>query len=213
MKDFNDVEYFSDVAKIRLVIAKLMKKHHLVDEVVMENALNQVDPFYGRIAKTGAFAVEFYCGLPEYIYTPYGKTAIDAGAHHSLDAESKANLFNDLETLFGLKVAKPAFMIDGVDKFGPWCTLTKLPWKANEKFPATFVNATEVEDAMHFASHEEAMHVQDVFAQVNQNLKTQMQATQQDVVAEPVVTPHKKRYFVLSAQLREQQLTGTQKEC
>ena len=209
MKEFNDVEYFSDIAKIRLAINKLMKKHNLINEIVMDKALNQVNPFYGRITKNGAFAVEFYCGVPKYLYTPFGKTAIDTGVQCSLNVENMENLFKDLENLFGLKVTLPACKIDGVDKFGPWCTLTKLPWKADEKFPGTFVNATETEDVMCFASGEETMHVNEVLSQVNQNFKKQMEKNE-DIT---VVMPRKKHEFVISAQAREQKLAGMQKEC
>lgn len=138
MKKFNPIEYFTDVAKIRYTMAQMMQVHHIVDDVLVDNSCGKINPYYGRITPNGAFGVEFSHGAPSYLYTPYGRVKIDSAVHHCENLANNELLFKDLSALFGMVKVQSKFYQERVGEFGPWYTITSLPWKKYEKFPTTF---------------------------------------------------------------------------
>ena len=99
--EFNEVEYFTDVARIVYAFSALMKKHNLVKEIVIDNNAEKVNPFYGRIAKNGAYAVEFSRGVPSILYTPYGGISFESAKFCRGDLVNYKQFLHDMDCNLG----------------------------------------------------------------------------------------------------------------
>ncbi len=133
MNEFNEVEYMTDVVRLRYEIRRVMKRYHLLDfEASNENLVNrfanEVDDapdFYHRIAKNGALAIRFIGNIPFAILTPYGAIPIFHGENYNFNTESVQHKFlQELQALFGLVETEPK-------PFLRTMAVTKLSWKVN----------------------------------------------------------------------------------
>ena len=182
--NFNEIEYFSDLAKIRYAIANVEKEHHLVDEVVVDNRYGSVNPIYGRIMADGSIGLAFSAGYPEYIYTPYGEVKIDCAAHDSDNLDDKLNLLMAMKEKFGLVVVEPA-LSNKPGEIGTRYAITKLPWKANQNFPKKYTRTGRYYQTVH-SQISIVRHVDQVQAEVNNIF---LQAGQPEFV----ITAHQKK--------------------
>jgi|GEM_PF-3669181 len=169
--NFDEVQYFADVAKIRSMIAKLLKKHDMIDKEALIPTF-EVNPYFGRITKNGAFGVEFSYGYPNAIYTPCGKVRIgippmNENIGNYLDQE---NFFKDMQKKFGMVMVEPGFKKEFVGEFGPYYAITRLPWKKDEKFPARYerVKGNLKEDSKRFEVFEEVRRANALLEQANE---------------------------------------------
>ena len=165
-KNFNEIEYFSDVARIRYKIAEMEKAYKLVDNVVVDKRYGTVNPMYGKIESDGAFGLAYSGGYPEYIYTPFGQVKIEAAQHDSKDYDAKFALLNDLKQTFGLVKVEPSLGINP-GEIGARYAITKLPWKADKEFPAKYKKATKYSTGVH-SQATILRHLDAVYEQVNQ---------------------------------------------
>ena len=166
-KSFDEIEYFTDVAKIRHTIARYEKEFGLVDEVVVNNQCCKADPIYNRIEPTGAFGLSFLKGYPDAIFTPYGEVKIDSAKHNSTNYIDKAYLLGALKKAFGLVEVETSLEKYGVAK-GARYAITKLPWKEKQKLPATYQRQKGVWDiSLQIAN---LRHLDTICKTVNENL-------------------------------------------
>lgn len=172
MEKFDEIEYFSDVARIRHALAHIMKKYGMVNEIIIDNQGGNVNPCLGRISKNGAFAVEFFFGMPDAIYTPYGQCRIDSGNHILRDIYAEKALLKELEKNFGLVEVEPLKSTTKFGDIGPVYTLTKLPWKKGLHFPVTMERTRENGQQL-FGEVAEEKHVADIFAAVNEKFQAE----------------------------------------
>lgn len=183
-KEFNEIEYFSDLAKIRYAIANMEKEHNLVDEVAVDNRYGNVNPIYGRIIADGSIGLAFSAGYPDYIYTPYGQMKIDSAAHNSDNLDDKLNLLMAMKEKFGLVMVEPA-LGNKPGEIGTRYAITKLPWKASQKLPTKYDRGVKSYLSIH-AQASLMRHVDNVQAKVNEMF---MQAGQPEFV---ITDPKKK---------------------
>lgn len=127
-------EYYKDVAKIRHTIASMMKKHGLVSAVLVDDATyGGLNPFYAQICSNGAFGIEFYYGTPNKILTPLGEIEIQCAIVGYTGAQLR-DFMKEFNETFGVET-----IVEGKQEWigyiGPYCSITKLPWKPDEKFP------------------------------------------------------------------------------
>lgn len=171
--NFDEVQYIADVAKIRHVIINLLNKHNMVDKGALKNTVTEVNPYFGRITKNGAFGVEFSYGYPNAIFTPYGKirTGVPPMSDNRGNYLDQENFFKDMQKKFGLVVAEPGFEKFGFE-FGPYYAITRLPWKKNEKFPAKFqrVKGNFKEDSKRFEVFEEVRRASALLNQAEETI-------------------------------------------
>jgi len=133
---FDEIEYFADIAKLRYAIANMEKEFGLVDDVIVN--YNAAFPFYGRIAPDGAFGIGFSGDrYPDVLYTPYGEIKIDSAAHDSQRVWAKHQLFHSMKQTFGLVLTEPS-LGDKPNEIGSRYTITRLPWKENLKLPSKY---------------------------------------------------------------------------
>ncbi|MCQ2381766.1 MAG: hypothetical protein MJ054_00495 [Clostridia bacterium] len=133
----SDKEYFSDVIRLKYSISMLMKKHNLINNVIVENSPEKIIPYYGRIANNGTYAVEFSCGVPRIICTPYGSIEIESAKLCRGNLIDYKEFHKELDKVFGLVEIQPIIR-NNMDLIGPRCAITMLPWKTNQVFPVSF---------------------------------------------------------------------------
>ncbi len=188
---FDEVEYFTDIAKLRYAIANMEKKFGLVDDVQVK--YNAVFPSYGRIAPDGAFGVGFSGDrYPDVLYTPYGEIKINPGVYNNQGVWAKHRLFALMKQKFGLVLTEPS-LGDKPNEIGSRYTITKLPWKENQKLP---LNYTKTSRQFKFESVYPQVavlrHVEQIQDQVNEKFL-------QDGHPELVITrPQKKSHLAIA---------------
>lgn len=176
----DEVEYFTDVAKIRYVIASLMRKHNLIDRVKLPNG--ELNSFHMRVQpnKQAVFGVEFIDDvIPDCIYTPYGALEINCRDHFRnlssayLTTEEKCAFLSELrKTLPMVELQSYEADMRGTRMLQPAIYgITRLPWKKDVVFnqplqevPPSFNNGIKQQTA-------ERQHVAEVFNQVNVGLQ------------------------------------------
>lgn len=178
-KSFNEVEYFTDIAKIRYVIARLMEKYQLLDQVQPLNIF--FNQFSLRTDKNpqATFGLEFdEYQLPEYLYTPYGKLEINSNDRfRNLNAvmvppEGKEQFFQELKNVFRLQIIQPHISDEYNDKmlqpaiYG----ITKLPWK-EKIFNQLYQIVPTDADLEGKIDPVERKHLIQILAQVNNKLR------------------------------------------
>ena len=170
--NFNEVKYLADVARTRSEIANLMKKHNMITKETLDNMSTEVNPYLGRIEKTGAIGLEFTYGHPYALYTPYGKVKIGSAAlteDFGDNAEQEA-LYHELERKYGMVEVEPLIKKEGVGEFGPWCALTRLPWDKTAELPATFKKMPEKNNSTRFEGLEEVRRVNALLEQADKTI-------------------------------------------
>lgn len=178
---FNEVEYFTDIAKIRYVIASLMRKHNLIEHSQLPNG--ELNSFHMRVQpnKQAVFGVEFIDDLiPDCIYTPYGALEINCRDHFRnlssayLTTEEKCAFLSELrKTLPMVELQSYEADMRGTRMLQPAIYgITQLPWKKDVIFnqpmqesPISFTNGIKMATA-------ERQHLAQIFNQVNANLRT-----------------------------------------
>ena len=200
---FNEVEYFADVARIRHTIANMEKHYKLVDEAIVDKRYGTVNPMYGKIEADGAFGLAYSGGYPEYIYTPFGQVKIDSAEHESKDYDAKNNLFAELQKVFGLVKVESALGINP-GEIGTRYAITKLPWKANQKFPAAYKRATRYSTGVH-SQATILRHLDNVYEIVNERFKVKGQS--EFIIEEP-----KKKSILKAAFQKINAITSTMED-
>lgn len=214
--EFNEVEYFTDVARIVYAFSALMKKHNLVKEIVIDNNAEKVNPFYGRIAKNGAYAVEFSRGVPSILYTPYGGISFESAKFCRGDLVNYKQFLHDMDCNFGLVEAQPVVK-DRLNQVGPICAITRLPWKEKTKFPAEFEDISLSTDSYDYGSVEEEQHLVNIYKTVNdqfmQKGHSELIFSQPKSKAPKVVLKEpKKRKCIILGQVKNLLKKGPEKE-
>ncbi len=183
MSQFNEVKYFSEIARVRHAIKNLARQYALVEtDAEMKRIIN---PYKGKIAPTGAIGVEFIHGLPQLLYTPYGSVSIDFNARDAIDSAKRKIFLSELKTTFGLVATEPQVNRDGYLEHGPCFAVTRLPWQKTKTLPDTYqrvdksadellqkiitriINSQSYDDLL---DNETENHVAEIYAQVNQAL-------------------------------------------
>lgn len=178
--EFDEVEYFTDIAKIRYYIARLMRNHNLIDKINPVNGI--LDAFYVRVDRNpkAVFAVEFLDDtIPGYLYTPYGSLEINPFDAEQLritsaflPIEDKTRFLSDLRKKLEMVEIQPCIIdpVSGVMKQPAIYGITKLPWKENIFNQRYYIQARP-KDPRSEALVAEAQHVAAIFAKVNEKLK------------------------------------------
>jgi|GEM_PF-1454113 len=136
VENFDEVDYMTDVAKMRHEIRKLLiDKYGVVTPseegkfMGTHKKLNSFPDQTNRIEKNGAFAIEFTRdGTPKSIVTPYGAVTIHENyAMSGLDKKTASKILDKLTKQFGL------VEIERNSDGGSVYSVTKLPWKEPKK--------------------------------------------------------------------------------
>ena len=135
MENYAIKEHFSDVERTQCVIAGLMKKHRIVNEVVIQNNRGTLDPLTRRIVKTGALIVEIVDGLPTYIYSLCGKLKLESAGYYNYNPLNQDKLFQEMKKLFGMVALEPTIYYKKNGNEGTLYALTRVPWDKNKVFP------------------------------------------------------------------------------
>ena len=153
-QDFDKEEYLRDVAKIRYVFIKMLEKYQMIREEGLEkDAAAEIVPYFGHITPNGAFVVEFSYGYPIAFLTPFGKVKIGIPimTKNVGNYSEQEKLYQEIEARFGMVMVERGFKKQGLGEFGPYCALTRLPWKEKEKFPAVFQRVISTENRSYAA--------------------------------------------------------------
>ena len=214
--ELNEVEYFTDVVRIKYAITVLMKKHNLIDEIVVDNRAEKVNSFYGRIVKNGAYAIEFSRGVPSMIYTPFGSVGIESAKFCRGSLTDYKDFLSELDKNFGL-VEKEPVVKDRFNQVGPLCAIARLPWKDKNKFPTEFEDLSLTTDSYDYGSVEEEQHVAEIYRAVNEQFvkkgHSEMVASQPKPKApKAVVNEPKKRKCIIWEQIKNWMKKRPEKE-
>ena len=153
-QDFNKEEYLRDIAKIRYVFIEILEKYQMIRKEDLEkDVAAEIVPYFGHIAPNGAFVVEFSYGYPIAFLTPFGKVkiGIPTMTKNVGNYSEQEKLYQEIEAKFGMVIVERGFKRQGLGEFGPYCALTRLPWKEKEKFPAVFQRVISAENRSYAA--------------------------------------------------------------
>ena len=199
---FDEIEYFTDIAKIRYIIVSLMQKHRLIDRATLPNgALNT---FHMRVQpnQRAVFGVEFLNDIvPDCIYTPYG--ALEINSFDRFHEISYANLTMAEKSAFLSELRKTLSMVElqsyQTDIYGTRMLqpaiygITRLPWKKGVVFNQPLQEVSLAFKDKIKTQMVEQKHVAEIFNQVNANLQAagypeaSLTIAEQSMTTEPIV--------------------------
>lgn len=163
---FNEKEYLIDMVRIKYLSVLLMKKHHLIDDIVIKNTPENIEPFYGRIGKNGAFVMEFSKGVPSLLHSPFGGYQFEAAKLCRGSLENYKAYWKEMNENFDFKEVEPT-VNNNLDLVGPMCVIRKLPWRENEKLPEDFDNNISMTNK-YFGSKAEDKHIAALLQEVDE---------------------------------------------
>ncbi len=126
-----DKNYWSNVLKARKEIYNLITDFGISS--VRSNA--DVNPLFSQITNNGGIGLEFYYGIPLYLYTPLGRIEI-AGDFTIVRNEDAIleRLIADYGAVLITRSIISSLMGVAMGEFGPVYALTRLPW-TTERLP------------------------------------------------------------------------------
>lgn len=180
INQFDEVEYFTDLAKIRYGISQLMYRCEMIDAVNPSNG--DLNSFYRRINKNqkAAFYLEFMNDvIPYCLYTPYGAMEINPFDENKLKLsysyltdEEKNGFMRMLKEKLQLKLVQPAIIDSetGIVRQPAIYAITKLPWKETDFTERSYEQACPTKMTAAELSAEKA-HCAEIYQQVNARLQ------------------------------------------
>ena len=207
MQDFDSVKaHFLEVARLKYFITMMMKKHHLIDDIVVKNVPEAVTPFYGRIVDHDALVVEFSKGVPNLICTNWGGVPIESAKLCRGYPADYDRFIRDLDKNLRFVEEEP-IMATNYDEIGPRCAVSRLPW-SQAKLPIHFNDEVDFTDKT-IGSKEETAQLAEIYYAVNRQLiasgHPEMVASAPKAVEKPLFAQpeHKKRVCIIAGQLKQ----------
>ncbi len=203
----DEKEYFTDIARLKYAITEMMQKHNLINEIVVNNDAENIQPFYGRIENNRSLAVEFSRGVPSSILTPYGAVNIDAASSCRGYTKDYDNFIKDFDRTFGLIEAEPIAEKNNNDEIGPRCVITRLPWKEEVYLQRHIIMAKP--DLRTIGNKKEQAHLREIYQMVNEDLIKNGHEAMVHSAPKPlnsllkIEEPVKKRTCIIKGQLKQ----------
>ena len=134
---FDEVEYLTDITKLRYGVAGILKKHGIVDEIIVNNDVDYLDQSCGRLTKNSALTIDFLDGSPRAIGSIYGEIKPDAAEHRRGSLRLNQACVDEICNTYGLVQIMPVVKDFGIE-VGPKYVVTRYPWKADQKIKAKY---------------------------------------------------------------------------
>ncbi len=204
-----DKDYFLNVARLAYFYTNEMKEHHLIDEMVIDNTPDMVNPFYGRVEKDSAYVVEYSRGVPSMIYSPYGAYQIPAAKFCRGYLDDYRAFHKSVNAKLRQKEIEP-IIENSMEMVSPRYVICEMPWLSKEKLPTEFKPHTIVSTDYIIGSKEEKERLENIFNANNHYFRAighpelvHMQPEEKQSVVKPVESKEpKKRTCIIFGQIK-----------
>lgn len=155
-------EEYLNIRRLVYFYTMQMQKHHLIDEIVIDNTPAMVNPFYGRVEKGSAYVVEYARGVPAMIYSNLGAWEIPAAKLCRGYLNDYKALQNNVDRDLGQMEIQPMIR-NRMDMIGPRYMITQMPWlKKDQTLPLEFKPQTILASDNVVGSEAESAYVKEL---------------------------------------------------